>query len=197
MFDATDISHTDDDRIINFTPRHQQLLKTICDLQPFYILEYMAKNGTGPIYDVGCGFNWFKNFYYVIGIDPNLDYADRCEKFNCMFAKKYFKKFDNVFSINAIHFCQKGRIANRMLEYFDLVKPGGYAYLAVNTARIYDNTYPNAQSKPACSEVTKEISTLIQETIDGIDGTLLLYEDRTKDEFDDWLNGNIRILIKR
>lgn len=200
MIDAEDISHIDDDQIINITPRHHQLSRRICDLQPFYILEYMAKNGIGPIYDVGCGFNWFKNFYNIIGIDPNPDYADRRGLFDRFFATTYHEHFDNVFSINAVHFCSTKRLANVIDSYFSLVKLGGYAYLAINTARIYERTHMNHMTngnQEYDKDKTAEISNIVKETVSSLPGDVLLYEDRSDMIACDGLNGNIRILIKR
>lgn len=179
------------------TPREDDIRCKIFDLQPFYILDHISQNSQDEIYDIGCGINFFKNFYNIIGIDPNSIYADVKEEFNSDFCLKNQNKFANIFSINAIHFCKIDDLHERINSYFNLTKDQGYSYLAINIARPIEITYNNILSNVEKEILVQEITENIKKTIYNLPGTLLLYEDLCKQCFDEGLNGNIRILTKR
>lgn len=186
------------------TPRYQALSSGMIHLQPFYILDYISNMSNGVIYDVGCGYNFFKKFYNIIGIDPYDKHADIKEAFNEKFVIKYKSSLDNTFSINAIHFCSLINLENQIIRYFDLVKPGGYSYLAINIARVFDHTfaeYPGARTKilknffPQGSEIG--IKQMFDKLLDNKEYNVMLYETSFEDISDAVQNGNIKILIKR
>lgn len=125
-----------DDYLI-FGAREAEVKHYTVDLQPFYILDYITTNNDELIYDIGCGINLFSRFYNVVGIDYGHPNADIVDTFDVNFCDKNKNAFENAISINGIHFCSIFEIEERIKNYFDLVKPGGYAYLAINTGRLY------------------------------------------------------------
>lgn len=179
------------------TPREDDVRCKIFDLQPFYILDYINENNQNEIYDIGCGINFFKKFYNMIGIDINSVYADIVDEFNLDFCLKNQKKLSNVFSINAIHFCECKDLYERINMYFTLSKIGGYSYLALNIARPIELTYGKSLTYDENQKIALEVTKNIKEKINNISGTILLYEDLSHQYFDEGLNGNIRILMKR
>lgn len=171
------------------TPRDDDFLRRRIDLQPFYILDYIRSNTNEEIYDIGCGSNWFKEIFNVIGIDPYNCNADINESYNDLFIQKNCNRFSNAVTINAIHFCSISKIENNVLGFINLVKPNGYCYIAINTARIMDETQ-NMQDK-------KDIMDVMNNIVKNINDTVILYENKINEHPDEYLNGNFRLLIKR
>ena len=194
------------DRIIDEldTPRYRTLKSRIIHLQPFYILDYISSMSEDVIYDIGCGYNFFKKFYNIIGIDPYDKHADINEGFDEKFAIKYQSSFANTFSINAIHFCNLLNLEKQIIGYFNLVKPGGYSYLAINMARVFDHTF--AEYLGARAKILEKfyphgakigINQMFEKLLDNNEYDVILYENLFEDISDAFLNGHIRILIKR
>lgn len=191
------IKFDDDDIEENFnTPRQNKILKKILDLQPFYVLDYINEKNNNVIYDVGCGYNFFKDFYPVIGIDPDSEFADIKDEFNDGFIFKNQEMFENAISINAIHFCQITDLENRIIGFFNCVKRGGYAYLAINMQRVLDITYHGIPYN-IDDNLINDIDNKLKNILTKIDGRLLFYENIFNIMHDEPLNGNIKILIER
>lgn len=179
-----------------FTTRENDIRAGIFDLQPFYILDYISQHTQESIYDIGCGFNFFKNFYNIVGIDPDSKYADIKDAFDDDFCSRYYNKLPNVFSINAIHFTSFDNLEIRIKKYFDLIS-SGYAYLAINLSRVYEKTFnKELKDKKQFAEVFDKIKT-IKKIISNIEGEILMLEDSFIKNPDSGMNGNIRVLIKR
>ena len=189
----------DSDRLdwANYTNREVSLRKKDLDLQPFYILEYMSKQNDNPIHDIGCGYNFFKKFYNIIGIDPNSDHADIKEGFDEAFIAKYKNSLDNAISINALHFCRIGELEDRMVGFFECVKPGGLAYCAINTAMVYETGTGGGSNVIQNSGLIANMNKIIRRVIDRVSGTVLYYENKSSYVPKDIYNGNVRILIER
>ena len=198
------------------TPRAMMLNQGVLDLQPFYILDYISKQNDLPIHDIGCGINFFKNFYNIIGIDPYSEFADISDAFNATFAKEYKGQFDNAISICAIHFCNIAKMPIYINHFINLVKSGGYVYITLNVPKLLENT-----DVKFTIDLVKKISTLddrlipilnaysnnqidtkllgeyFTNIVNQIDDHVLLYENLIEELPAGALNGNIRILLKR
>ncbi len=194
----------------NVTPRHADLMFGKLHIQPFYILDYISSQNNDIIYDIGCGYNFFKKFYNIVGIDPNSNNADIIDKFDDAFIKKYKGQFTNAISINAIHFCDVSKIIKRLQEFYSLIKIGGYGYVAINLQRVLDctNNKINKISNLDFTEkvlnhffptndLIKDFSSLIETAINSIKGELIFFQNNCYEELNDPANGNIRILFKR
>ena len=181
------------------TARYRMLSSGEIHLQPFYILDYITSMSNEKIYDVGCGCNFFKKFYNTIGIDPFDIHADIKEGFDDNFIEKYRLNFKNVISINAIHFCKLSELENRVTNYFDLVQPGGYAYLAINFARVLEYQIASTRllEKTYLEGFVFEVKQMFEKILDNKAYDLILYENFVETIPDEPVNGNIRILIKR
>jgi hypothetical protein len=187
-----------------YTPRRNELEIGIVHIQPYYILDYISKMNDKTIYDIGCGFNFFKKFYNIIGIDPIDPRADITDTFNEDFVEKNRSSFSNVFSINAIHFCKLSNLEKNVIGYFDLVEPGGYAYLAINTEMIFQKTFENTigfrsrlLEKLYPEGVAKGIGKIFEKILDNTTYDVIFYENKIDSFSIEPINGNIRILIKR
>lgn len=181
------------------TPRHQRMRRGDLDLQPFYILDYISRMSRGPIYDIGCGFNFFKNFYNIIGIDPHSLQADIQASYSLEMATENKGKMDNVFSINAIHFCSSDELKHRVKGFFDMVKPDGYAYLAINVARIFDDVLKFEDlSKDQRSKANEILSNYAKANVlDICEDEVIYWKDTIANKFDSYVNGNIKILARK
>lgn len=181
------------------TPRFDRMRGGDLDLQPFYILEYISSMSDGVIYDIGCGFNFFKKFYNIIGIDPTSDQADIQAPYDLPMAEENKGKMDNVFSINAIHFCQPNELRPRVRGLFDMVKPRGYAYLAINIARIFEEFLDfDALSEDQKNKANGILSAYAKANVlDICQDEVIYWDDTIANKFDSYMNGNIKILIRK
>jgi SAM-dependent methyltransferase len=181
------------------TPRFDSLRGGDIDLQPLYILDYITSKSDGVIYDIGCGYNFFKKFYNVIGIDPDSDQADIHRSYDLSMAAENMGKMDNVFSINAIHFCHPDELGQRVQAFFDMVKPGGYAYLAVNVARVFQDLLdfdrlPEDQRNKNVKVLSKYAKANV---LDICRDEVIYWKDTIANKFDSYMNGNVKILIRK
>lgn len=200
----------------NVTIRHEDLMFGKLDIQPFYILDYISNQNNDIIYDIGCGYNFFKKFYNIVGIDPNDKAADIKDTFNKEFAEKYRGKFENAITINAIHFCNIAQFPLHVDAFINLVKPNGYVYIAINVIRLLektdiDFTLDLVRKKPITDQKLipilesyrnnlidfKNLSTYFHNIVSKLEDHVVYYEDMLEQNPNESLNGNIRILIKR
>lgn len=181
------------------TPRYDHMLGGDLDLQPFYILDYISSKSDGLIYDIGCGFNFFKKFYNIVGIDPKSEQADIIAPYDLEMAAAKKGKMDNVFSINAIHFCQPQELGSRVQGLFDMVKPNGYAYLAINVARVFDGSLDfDNLSKDQKDKANGVLSAYAKANVlDICKDEVIYWKDTIANKFDSYMNGNIKILIRK
>lgn len=174
------------------TPRELNLLEKKINIQPFYILDFISSQSDKVIYDIGCGVNFFKKFYNLIGIDPINRKSDIKDKFDSNFLKKHTEDFYNAITINAIHFCSLFDIEKQIYEFISLVKHNGFVYIALNCKRMIE--FCNEQE-------IKNLNTSIEEYIDNIVKKIpyeIFFYENTINKFpDEGLNGNIKILIKK
>lgn len=174
------------------TPREKDLLEKKIDIQPFYILDFISSNSNEIIYDIGCGGNFFKKFYNIVGIDPNNKNCDIKGSFDSNFCKNYKEKFYNTFTINAIHFCSITKIEKNIYDYIDLVKENGFVYIAINSARIIERS-----SQKELDNLKMSVKEYFDQIIEILPYEIYFYENIIDICSDEWLNGNIKILLKK
>lgn len=193
LYDGQAISPGSD---IMLTPRENQLATARIDLQAFYILDFISNQigADGKIYDIGCGSNFFKQFYNVIGIDPLHPAADINDFFDEDFAGSKKETMPAAIGICSIHFCKLHEIEQRLTDFINLLKPRGWAYVALNFARILDRErLVNITSMDFVLQSKKKID----EIVANIPHNVVLYENVMDKNLDDGVNGNIRILVQR
>ena len=158
----------------------------------FYYLGYLLDAEPNKIYDLGCGVNIFKKYIpNVIGIgaeNPNEDlfYADTHDHVDGDFISGHKDFFESVFSINALHFITYQDLRQRVLDFHSMIRPGGRGWLSLNFARLGDR--PNKSKSDLEQDVRRSLSNLdIEYLVVDIDFTVL----------DEWMNGNIRLVMKK
>lgn len=175
------------------------------DLQPFFILDYISKNTNSTIYDIGCGANFFKRFYNIVGIDPVHPKADIRDIFDDDYALYHKEDHDNVIAINSIHFCSIDLIEKQLNNFFNLAKKDGFAYAGLNFQRIKEHTlrktYATDDETKKWHHLVNDLDlavTFINDIVNRINHDLLYFYEKVKETNDgDFINGNINILIKR
>ena len=193
VWDKEDINY-------NKTPRWF-LENRIGFLQPYYYIEQLLKEDPKNIADIGCGSNEFKRFFpNIIGYDPIWPEADFKELFDEKFVQKHFQEFDAAFSICALHFIPLDYFAQRVSEFASVIKPSGRGYLALNLARMVEDTpdkkstdylldlfgTENPSTEQCYNYITKELDTIALDMLEC---------DVDFKVYDAYHNGNIRLLF--
>lgn len=199
------------------TPREVKFLQNILYLEPFYILEYISQRSNDTIFDIGCGSNFFKNFYNVVGIDPYHPNADIKDKFDANFILNYKGTFSNAIAINSIHFCSYFELEKQLSNFIELVKPNGFIYITLNFQRIMETTLQKIEKLEANSHSQKilleslklknthdlycqnpsEKVNFIDNIVKNLKDYVILYENKVIEYPDCSHNGNVKLLIKR
>ena len=162
------------------TPRQTYLSRAATRL-PFYLLDSLQIGGL-PCVDIGCGHNWFQQFYTTIrGVDPRNE-THRDEPLTPEWWIPNWGGWDRAFSICALHFADPATLRLHIGQVRAILAPGGRALIALNRARIRDAT-------PTYSE------TVLQETLLECPGlTRIVGIDRPQDAL---LDGNVWLWIDR
>ena len=139
----------------DMTPRQSYLSRAATRL-PFYLLDSLQIGGL-PCVDIGCGENWFQQFYPTIwGVDPRHE-THRDELLTPEWWIPNWGRWDRAFSCCALHFGDPIQVAQNIGKVRGLLRPGGRALITLNRARIQDAT-------PTYSE------TVLQEALLGCPG---------------------------
>ena len=115
---------------------------------PFYYIEILNEKQPTKIFDLGCGWNIFKKYYpNIIGLDLDSAYADIHKPYSLDFVNLCQNKLEAIISINMTsELANDGTQTNlenitQHIQYFgQLLKPGGRAYLGLNSSTIIRNT---------------------------------------------------------
>lgn len=186
-----DFEINNNENSFDITPREGRLLsENRINLDSFYYVDYIVKNTSGEIYDIGCGSNIFKHFFKgVIGLDPNNPNADMQQKFNDKFIQTNQKMLPSAFAINSLHYIPITEFKNQLCAFASCIRTNGLGYITFNIERMLSNTDKNDIPENLHEYIESEILScglkiinydLIDVTLNGNDG----------------LDGNIRILFK-
>lgn len=166
---------------------------------PFYYLEFLTAKNPKTIYDLGCGWNMFKQYIPgIIGVgaeDPESQQfsADVHDYVDDDYVKGHQEYFESVFSINALHFHPLSELRKIATDFVSMIKPGGMGFLAVNLMRMLERDqekfkdYTNAELDAYVRQQLTDIVIPIEYQVVDID---LSTEDSGMD-------GNIRFVVQR
>lgn len=180
------------------TPRHSWYRNGVFSLTPFYYMSYLLENNPQSIYDLGCGTNIYKKYIpNIIGIDPDDRFkaVDIYRKVNQNFVQEHQSAFESVFSINALHFRPFEEVRMIVDEFISMVKPGGRGFLAINAARMLEQSdRREIKNKPLMygKEIEREVRLLLSD----LECDLIVF-DVDMYYIDDGMDGNIRIVFER
>jgi hypothetical protein len=129
----------------NRTPRQIDATGKV-SVKCFYYLKFLTEKNPKNIYDLGCGWNFFKRYIpNIIGIGAEDNgsgcfYGDLYDKFNDTFVGKHQNYFESIFSINALHFSPLENLKKIILDFVSIIKPGGRGFLSLNLQRMKEHS---------------------------------------------------------
>lgn len=130
------------DEVVNGRTPRQIAATGAISVKCFYYLKFLTEKNPKNIYDLGCGWNFFKRYIpNIIGIGAEDNsrecfYGDLYDKFDDTFVGKYQNYFESIFSINALHFSPLWNLKKIILDFVSIIKPGGQGFLSLNLARM-------------------------------------------------------------
>ena len=166
------------------TPREYRG-RSIFSAVPFYYMLQLDINS--KIYDLGCGWNIYKKYLpEVIGID-NSRYADEQGLVDDEFVIKNEGRFDNVMSMNALHFISLTELPNRIRQVLKMTKSGGLIFIMMNVCHMVDNV-----SLPTITDPVK----FIRDTFDEFKENLICFELDDNMIHQNMSEGTLRFVLK-
>jgi hypothetical protein len=188
----------------NLTPR-QSMVDPSVSMASFYYINYLIKENVDYIADIGCGMNFFKDVLpiRVHGIDGVGNY-DEHNLFDEHFVENHENFYDSAISIDALHFIPITEFKQRVMEFYKVIKPGGRAYLAMNVARIIDNTDENVLNNIFdCKRYgrdrprDKELNDYILAELETLPINFLVVDCIIDKVYEEFLDGNIRLVFEK
>ena len=175
-----------------FTPRLQSWFR-IATMQPCYYIDLLYENNPSCIYDIGCGINWFKQFYpNIYGIGGEKE--DRGEYFGDergRWGEGLESKLTNIeamFAMLSLHFRGVDKIRTLIEEVISTLAINGRAYLSFNSRQIIKFT----NKKITTIEVVK----YLRYDLAKIESVRWLVVDMDS-SYDSSLDGNISLVFER
>jgi hypothetical protein len=132
--------------IIGADRLHAILATHRVSIKSFYYIEYILQHTKEKyILDVGCGENFFANFYDEIqGMEPNQVNKDLNiinEAWNDEFIQKNIEKIPNIIATTSLHHVYGLFELSKLLEdLIKVLKSGGYCYISFNLRRLLIHT---------------------------------------------------------
>jgi hypothetical protein len=187
----------------------RELTFSIFDAVPFYHIQYLLDLNPTNIYDIGCGCNVFKKYIpNIIGIDvPQMksniikNTADIYDPMDDSFFEKNFEKFESAFSICALHFYPFSKIRERVIQFSSLISKGGRGFIGLNAVRMleaqFNLTHDASNFKSISTEKLEQIELFIRKKLYNLPFEIEVFECTISTQFNNYLNGNIRIVFTK
>ncbi len=121
------------------TPRQYRGTR-IFSMVPFYYIHQLGLDS--KIYDIGCGWNIYKKYLTnLIGIagepvDSKYYYGDKHGLIDDSYISNNIQQFDNVMSMNALHFIPLSDFSQRIYQIKKITKPGGKIFIMMNVCQM-------------------------------------------------------------
>jgi len=171
-------------------------IKRKCSAIAFYYIDWLQQAKPNQVYDLGCGWNFFKKYYpNIIGVsaEPPTSqyfYADIHDFVDDVYISQHQEYFESVFSICALHFIPLSDIKNRVLDFSSMIKPGGRGWLSMNAARMIDRDRESFGNKGKTF-----ITNFIKQQINNVPNIQTLEIDLSI--MDEMIDGNIQITFSK
>jgi len=182
-------------------------LKFSCfSIAPLYYLDFLLEKNPNKIIDVGCGANLFKRIIPRIhGIDPALNnpYADEVGSFDSEFSQNHKDEYESVFAINSMQFISLIDFEKRILEFINIVKPGGRGFITFNIARMLECTSFEQRQKLFNIQtidpqiITDYVNSKINRIKQNTTTKFLVVDLFIDKEIDECMNGNVRLVFEK
>lgn len=170
---------------------------------PFYYLKWLDEINPDQILDIGCGSNYFKIFYpniYGVDLPPWGQNLDEHAHFNKSYSEKNKDRWSCAFSINSLHFVSIDKVADRIYQFANVIKPQGRGFITFNLARVIENTFDKSKLVDLFgteSPNLQQISDHIDQIIKNLSLNLLCIDNIITQCYDEGLNGNLRLVFEK
>lgn len=180
---------------LTFTTREELFLDhNTVDATPFYYLQYLNSDAT--VYDLGCGFNFFKPFFKnLVGVDPYDERADRDDIVDVTYYKEHESCYESLFSINALHFVPIHYLRDVVEGFVSMLKPNCTGFIALNIARMLERTN-NRHWNPYSNNDINFLQGWIRKQFNDLPYKFKVV-DIDLSTINQYNNGNIRLVITR
>jgi hypothetical protein len=181
------------------TPRRRAVTRII-PCASFYYLNKLLEIQPSKIADIGCGMNFFKDIIPgIIGFDGSGEERDVNEDFDDNFITKYTNFFQCAFSINALHFIPITSFHDRVMDFTNIIKPGGRGYLSMNVARMVGATDKKLLKELFGTDTpdTKQLSDYVNQKIKTLPLKFLVIDNLIAEIYDEGMDGNIRLVFEK
>ena len=176
-----------------FTPR-QVAWSKIANMTSFYYINYLYELNPSIVYDIGCGVNWFKQWYpniHGIGEEQSVDlnFGDEQGKWD----HNLINKLNNVqamFAINSLHFRHVASIPKVIEQVISVLAKKGRAYLAFNTGLIIKHSRVS-------NLTTEQVIKYLQHSLYKIEGVRWLVVDMGECFDYAYMDGNINLVLEK
>jgi hypothetical protein len=185
------------------TPREDAFNSTIY-LKSFYYLQFLLENKPTKIYDIGCGFNFFKMFIpEIIGITPPYNTAkiyanDIKDTYDNDFVLGHKDYFDCLFSINALHFRPITEFKQTLINTMSMLTDNGRCYIALNSERMINDT-PSGKLMELFNTLDPTVDDRINyfvSELNTMDLTNFIVIDFVKNK-DEYMSGNVHLVFDK
>lgn len=116
----------------------------VTDMQSWYYLSHLEIQNADTAIDIGCGTHpWKQYFPNLIGMDSwtNMN-PDLVDTFDKEFCSNRSELFDKIVAVNSIHFASMLEMSNRIQWIYNMLKPGGRAWIGTNIETWIMHTGP-------------------------------------------------------
>jgi hypothetical protein len=178
-----------------FTPR-QVAWSKIATMSSFYYINYLYEFNPSIVYDIGCGVNWFKQWYpniHGIGEEQSVDFNFGDEQGR--WDGNLINKLNNVqamFAINSLHFRSVDSIPIVIEQVISVLAKKGRAYLAFNTAIIIKKSRARVPNL-----TTEQVIKYLQHRLYKIEGVRWLVVDMGECFDYAYMDGNINLVLEK
>jgi len=131
-------------------PREVLAKYNITDMHSWYYLNFLDISPDDHVIDIGCGTNpWKEYFPNIIGMDSDAEHEpDLVDTFDYYFCANRPETFDKIIAVNSIHFTNMFDIGMRIQWVWDMLKPGGKAWIGTNIETWLMHTPADEIGKP-------------------------------------------------
>jgi len=181
------------------TPRYSVVFGLI-PCSSFYYLNKLLEIEPLEIADIGCGMNFFKDIVPgITGFDGHGKWRDVNDVFDDDFITGHTDFFQCAFSIDALHFVPITNFYKRVLDFANIIKPRGRGYLAMNMARMVEQTDKKILKELFNTEDpnNNQLSDYINQKIKMLPLNFLVIDNLITEIYDEPIDGNIRLVFEK
>lgn len=125
----------------------------------------------------------------VYGIDFKGFNYDEKQSFNQKFVEEHQQAYESVFSICALHFQPLTSLQQVVRDFHSVIAPGGRGYLSLNLARMLEF---EGDFKKWSQE---DVAQFVKQELDQTEIKFLVRDHIPV--FDEWLDGNLRLVMEK